>query len=51
MLSADGLRASVMKLNGKDLVLGENDELPELAPVKVSGKVELAPATCAYFVM
>jgi len=51
VLSADGLRASVMKLNGKDLVLGENDELPELAPVKVSGKVELAPATCAYFVM
>ena len=51
VLSADGLRASVMKLNGKDLVLGENDELPALAPVKVSGKVELAPATCAYFVM
>ena len=52
VLSADGLRAPVMKLNGKELVLGENDELPELAPVKAEvGQVELAPATCTFIVL
>ena len=40
-----------MLLNGKELVLGENDELPELASVTVSGKVELPAASCAFFVL
>ena len=40
-----------MKLNGKDLVLGENNELPELAPVVMEGTLTLEPATIAFVVM
>ena len=47
----DGLRSRIMTLNGRDLVLGENDELPCLCGETVSGTVELAPATCAFFVL
>ena len=48
----DGLRSTVMTLNGRDLVLGENDELPELCGAEVAaGKVELAPATCTFIVL
>jgi hypothetical protein len=47
----DGLRSRVMTLNGRDLVLGENDELPCLCGETVSGTVELAPSTCAFFVL
>ncbi len=32
-LSSDTLRGTVMKLNGKELVLGENNELPDMSPV------------------
>ncbi len=49
----DGVkRATVMTLNGKDLVLGENWELPCLdgAPV-AAGKVALAPMTCTFLVV
>ena len=44
-------RATVMTLNGNDLVLGENWELPDLsgAPVK-AGKIELPPMTCTFLV-
>lgn len=46
------VRATVMTLNDKLLVLGENNSLPELAPVtQKSGTVELAPATCTFFVI
>ncbi len=45
-------RASVMTLNGKDLVLGENWELPDLSGAPVAaGKIELAPMTCTYLVV
>ena len=47
----DGLRSRVMTLNGRDLVLGEGDALPCLCGEAVSGTVELAPATCAFFVL
>ena len=48
----DGLRSTVMTLNGRDLVLGENDELPELCGAEVAaGKIELAPATCTFIVL
>ena len=47
----DGLRSRVMTLNGRDLVLGENDELPCLCGETVSGTVELAPGSCAFFVL
>ena len=45
-------RATVMTLNGKDLVLGENWELPDLSGAPVAaGKVELAPMTCTFLVV
>ncbi len=45
-------RATVMTLNGRDLVLGENNELPDLSGAPVSaGKIELAPMTCAYLLI
>ena len=47
----DGLRSTVMTLNGRDLVLGEGDELPCLCGEEVSGTIELAPATCTFFVL
>ena len=47
----DGLRSTIMPQNGRDLVLGEGDELPCLCGEEVSGTVELAPATCTFFVL
>ncbi len=45
-------RSSIMTLNGRDLVLGENWELPDLSGQAVpAGKLELAPLTCAYLVI
>jgi hypothetical protein len=41
-----------MLLNGKELSLGENNELPELAPIeKEAGTLELAPATCTFIIL
>ena len=46
------LRAAVMTLNDKPLVLGENNSLPALDPaVQAAGTVELAPGTCTFFVL
>ena len=52
-LSGNGkVRSRTMLLNGRELVLGENDTLPELTPVaQAAGTVELAPATCTFFVL
>lgn len=52
-LSGDGkLRSRVMCLNGTPLMLGENDEFPEMKPIaQAAGTVELAPGTCTFFVM
>ena len=47
----DGLRSSVMTLNGRDLVLGENDELPCLCGEAVSSTVEVAPCCCSFIVL
>ena len=52
ILTGNGkMRSRTMLLNGKELVLGENDELPELEGVKVSGTVELEPGSCAFFLV
>ena len=40
-----------MCLNSKELLLGENDVLPEHAAKRVSGKIELAPGECAFIVV
>ena len=52
-LSGDGkVRSRKMQLNGTALSLGENDELPELnGAYQPAGEVELAPATCTFFVL
>ncbi len=45
-------RASVMTLNGRDLVLGTYNELPDLSGAPVAaGKIELAPMTCTFLVV
>ena len=45
------MRSRVITLNGRDLVLGENDELPCLCGETISGTLELAPGSCAFIVM
>jgi len=46
------VRAAVMTLNGKPLVLGAGNSLPELTPAaQEAGTVTLAPATCTFFVL
>ncbi len=45
------MRSTVMYLNGRPLTLGENDELPDMSGEAVSGTVELAPGSCAFFVL
>ena len=47
----DGIRSRVMTLNGRDLVLGENDELPCLCGKTVEGKLEVPAAACAFVVV
>ena len=48
----DGLRSRIMTLNGRDMVLGENDALPCLCGEEIpSGTVELAPGTCTFLVL
>ena len=47
----NGIRSRTMCLNGKELVLGENDELPALTGVEVSGKLEIAPGGCTFIVL
>lgn len=51
-LSAEHTRASVMQLNGRDLVLGENNELPDMsAEVMEAGELVLEPTTIAFVVL
>ena len=51
-LSCDTLRGTVMKLNGKELVLGENNELPDMSPVTVeAGELVVGPAEIVFVVM
>ena len=47
----DGMRSSVMTLNGEALVAGPKGELPELKGVMVSGTLEIAPGSCAFLVL
>ena len=45
------MRSTVVTLNGRDLVLGENDELPDLTGAETEGKLELASGSCAFIVL
>ena len=46
-----GLRSRIMTLNGRDLVLGENDELPCLCGKSAEGKLEIPATACAFVVI
>lgn len=46
-----GMRSRTMSLNGKELVLGENDELPELTGVTMEGTLEVAPGSCVFILL
>ena len=45
-------RSAVMTLNGRDLVLGENWEMPDMSgkPVK-AGNLELPPLSCTFLIV
>jgi hypothetical protein len=45
------VRNTSIYLNGKELTLGANDELPAMDGEAVSGTIELAPGTCTFLVM
>ena len=45
------MRARTMLLNGKELVLGENNEIPALEGVTMEGTVEVAPGGCTFIVL
>ena len=51
LTGATGIRSRTMCLNGKELVLGENDEMPELNSVTVEGTLNVAPGSCVFIVM
>ena len=46
-----GMRSRTMCLNGEELVLGENDALPELTGVTMENTVEIAPGGCTFIVL
>ena len=47
-----GLRSRTMLLNGRELVLGENDALPALEGVTApAGKLEVAPGGCTFILL
>ena len=51
-LSAETLRSQTMLCNGKALVLGEGDALPEIAPAAApAGELVLPAATCTFIVL
>ena len=46
------MRSRTMLLNGRELVLGENDELPALTGVTVpAGTLEVRPGGCTFIVV
>ena len=46
------MRSRTMLLNGKELVLGENDALPALEGIRVgAGKLDIAPGSCTFIVL
>ena len=52
-LSGNGkMRSRTMLLNGRELVLGENDELPAMDGVTVpAGTLEVQPGGCTFIVL
>jgi len=51
-LSADTTRSTVMRLNGRPLVLSDSAELPDLSPEPAqAGTVTLEPGTCTFLAL
>lgn len=51
-LTADFLRATTMRLNGKELALSGKDGLPDLPPVlQDKGEVSLPRASCTFLLL
>ena len=51
-LSAESLRAGTMLCNGKPLVLGEGNTLPDMSPAAAAaGELVLPAATCTFIVL
>ena len=50
-LSSDHVSSPVMKLNGRDLVMGVNNELPNLSAARQeAGTIVLAPSPITFLV-
>ena len=48
----DGIRSSIMTLNGQELVLGENDKLPNLqGKLVAAGTMEVVSGSCTFVVL
>lgn len=47
----NNLRSRTMLLNDKELFLNENNDLPEMKPVKVKDKLEIKPGGCAFILI
>lgn len=45
------LRSRTMLLNGRELVLDEKDQLPQLTPVTAEGTITVAPGGCTFVVV
>lgn len=51
-LSAEDMRSTTMRLNGKELVVSGVADLPEIAPERCdAGRIDLAPGSCTFLVM
>ena len=51
-LSAGSPHASVMMLNGRDLVSDADGNLPEMLPAaQAAGRVAVTPMTCTFFIL
>ena len=51
LTGTNGMRSRTISLNGKELLLDENDELPDLSGVTASGKVAITPGGCTFIVL
>ena len=52
LTGTNGMRSRTMSLNGRELALGENDELPALTGITVpAGKLEVAPGGCTFIIL
>lgn len=51
LTGTSGMRSSTIALNRMELVLNENDELPEMNGEIVFDKVEIAPGGCTFIVL